>query len=415
MEPKDVFSLGLGLSASWKLVGHRLDVEKRPHELHLEVVADRGALFPCPDCERACKAHDFGSFTWRHLNFFQHHCLITARVPRVDCPDHGVKRVTVPWARAGSRFTLLFEQAALVLAREMPVAAAARFMGITDKRLWRILQHYVARVVGELDLGSVRAVGLDETASKRGHNYVTVFIDMDRADKPVIFVTPGKGKACVAAFRAFLLAHGGEPTRVAEVVCDMSPAFLAALATSFPKAAVTVDWFHVVQLFTTAVDQVRKAEARSRQLPKAIRWAVLRAGDANLTDNQRIALAELETGGFATAAAYRAKEMLRWIRYAETPQAARWRITRFINHIGTSLEPTALLHPVRRALGTVATHIERIVQRWKSSYSNARLEDLNGIFQAASARARGYRNTATYIPTIICLLAAPLPDILKST
>jgi transposase len=413
MDPKDVFSLGLGLNEPWKLAGHRLDVEKRPHELHLEVVADRGALFPCPDCKRACKAHDFESFTWRHLNFFQHHCFITARVPRVDCPDHGVKRVTVPWARAGSRFTLLFEQAALILAREMPVAAAARFMGITDKRLWRILQHYVARAVGALDLGSVRAVGLDETASKRGHNYVTVFIDMDRADKPVIFATPGKGKACVAAFRTFLLSHRGEPTRVAEVVCDMSPAFLAALATSFPKAAVTVDWFHVVQLFTTAVDQVRKAEARSRQLPKAIRWAVLRAGDGALTDDQRIALAELETGGFATAAAYRAKEMLRWIRHADTPQAARWRITRFINHIGTGLQPTALLDPVRRALGTVATHTERIIQRWKSSHSNARLEGLNGIFQAARARARGYRNTATYI-TIIYLLAAPLPDILKS-
>jgi transposase len=413
MDPKDVFSLGLGLNEPWKLAGHRLDVEKRPHELHLEVVADRGALFPCPDCKRACKAHDFESFTWRHLNFFQHHCLITARVPRVDCPDHGVKRVTVPWARAGSRFTLLFEQAALILAREMPVAAGARFMGITDKRLWRILQHYVARAVDELDLGPVRAVGLDETASKRGHNYVTVFIDMDRADKPVIFATPGKGKACVAAFRAFMLSHGGEPTKVAEAVCDMSPAFLAALATSFPKAAVTVDWFHVVQLFTTAVDQVRKAEARSRQLPKAIRWAVLRAGDANLSDDQRIALAELETGGFATAAAYRAKEMLRWIRQAETPQAARWRVTRFINHIGTGLDPTALLDPVRRALGTVATHVERIIQRWKSAHSNARLEGLNGIFQAARARARGYRNTATYI-AIIYLLAAPLPDILKS-
>jgi transposase len=414
LEAKDVFTLGLGLSAPWKLAGQRLDMEKRPHELHFEVVAERGALFACPDCQRACKAHDFASFTWQHLNFFQHHCFITARVPRVDCPDHGVKRVTVPWARAGSRFTLLFEQAALILAREMPVAAAARFMGITDKRLWRIVEHYVACAVGELDLGSVRAVGLDETASKRGHNYVTVFIDMDRANKPVIFVTPGKGKACVAAFRAFLRSHGGEPTRVAEFVCDMSPAFLAALATSFPNAAVTVDWFHVVQLFTTAVDQVRKAEARSRQLPKAIRWAVLRAGDGNLTDDQRIALAELETGGFATAAAYRAKEMLRWIRKADSPQAARWRVTRFINHIGIGLDPTALLDPVRRALGTVATHVERIIQRWKSSHSNARIEGLNGVFQAARARARGYRNTATYI-TIIYLLAAPLPDILKST
>ena len=106
--------------------------------------------------------------------------------------------------------------------------------------------------------------------------------------------------------------------------------------------------------------------------------------------------------------------MLRWIRQAGTSQAARWRITRFINHIGSGLQPTALLDPVRHALGTVAIHVERIVQRWRSSHSNARLEALNGIFQTARARARGYRNTATYI-TIIYLLAAPLPDILKST
>ena len=192
METREVFSLGLGLSAPWKLSGQRLDIEKRPHELHLEVVADRGAVFPCPECRRACKAHDFESFTWQHLNFFQHRCFITARVPRVACPDHGVKRAAVPWARPGSRFTLLFEHAALVLVREMPVLAAARFIGITDKRLWRIVDHYVRRAVAGLDLRGVRSLGLDETASRRRHNYVTVFIDMDRRDR--VWVWCGKRK-----------------------------------------------------------------------------------------------------------------------------------------------------------------------------------------------------------------------------
>ncbi|KHK00170.1 Mobile element protein [Desulfovibrio sp. TomC] len=56
-----------------------------------------------------CKPHDYQEFTWRHLNFFQHYCYLTARVPRVDCPDHGTRRVTVLWARPGSSFTLLFE------------------------------------------------------------------------------------------------------------------------------------------------------------------------------------------------------------------------------------------------------------------------------------------------------------------
>jgi transposase len=330
MLSNDILSLGLGLTPPWKLIDQRLDRDREPHELHMELAVDRGALFACPDCGKACKAHDFSEFTWRHLNFFQHHCYITARVPRTDCADHGIKRITVPWARAGSRFTLLFEQVAMILVREMPVLAAARIMAITDKRLWRVVEHYVGQAVARLALGGLRAIGLDETASKRGHNYVTVFIDMDRKAEPVIFATPGKGKACVKAFRRFLLDHGGEPTRVVEAVCDMSPAFLAALAESLPRASVTVDWFHVVQLFTKAVDQVRKAEAKKSTLPKSLRWAVLKAADGKLTDQQANALAELEASAFFTATAWRIKEKLRWIRKARSPRAARWRITHFL-------------------------------------------------------------------------------------
>ena len=70
-----------------------------------------------------------------------------------------MKLVDVPWARKGSAFTLLFEQAALTLIREMPVNAAARIMEITDKRLWRVVQHYVAKAVAAFELSAVEAIG----------------------------------------------------------------------------------------------------------------------------------------------------------------------------------------------------------------------------------------------------------------
>jgi transposase len=412
MAPSDIFTLGLGLAAPWRVVGQRLETDKQPNELHLAVAADPGARFPCPTCGRLCKPHDYKETSWRHLNFFQHACIVSARVPRADCPEHGVLRINLPWARAGSGFTLLFEQAVLMLMREMPVAAAARIAGVTDKRLWRVLEFYVGRAIERLDLSRVTAVALDETAAKRGHDYVTVFIDLDAAEKPVLFVTPGKGKDCVKTFRAFLLEHEGEPTRVAEVVCDMSAAFLAAAADNFPQASVTVDWFHVVQIFTTAVEKVRRAEAHRHVLPKAARWATLKNPET-LTQAQKAALEELETGGFATAEAYRAKEMLRWVRKASSRQAARWRLTHFLNHIGARLaKADAMLDPVRDAVETVRRHAERILQRWSSGHSNARLEALNGLFQAARARARGYRTTTTYI-CMIYLIGAPIGDLLK--
>ena len=414
MDANTVLALGLGVTPPWRLVGQRLETSKQPHELHLEVAADRGSLFPCPVCGKPCKAHDFAEFTWRHLNFFQHHCYITAKVPRTDCPEHGVLRITVPWAREGSRFTLLFEQAALMLVREMPVLAAARIIEITDQRLWRIVTHYVGKAVERLDLSKLAAVGLDETAAKRGQNYVTVFIDIDRVDKPVVFVTPGRGKETVARFKAFLTEHGGSPGRIAEVVCDMSGAFIAAIGENFETATVTVDWFHVVQLFTKAVDEVRRAEVKRSKLPKALRWAVLKRADGRLTEAQVTALAELEASDLFTAVAWRIKEKLRWVRQAQSIQAARWRITNFLRHASELLDPDPILDPVRRALATVETQSTRILQRWTSSHSNARLEGLNGLFQAARARARGYRNVTTFA-TIIYLIAAPLGNLFEST
>ncbi len=414
MDAQDVLALGLGVTPPWRLVEQRLDTNKQPHVLDILLEVERGTEFPCPDCGKLCKAHDFKEFTWRHLNFFQHHCLITARVPRTDCPEHGVKRSSVPWAREGSGFTLLFEQAAMILVREMPVLAAARFMNITDKRLWRVVDHYVTKAVERLDLSGLTAFAFDETASKRGHNYVTIFIDADRKNEPVIFATPGKGKKTVREFKAFLKLRSGKPERIMEVVCDMSPAFLAALAKEFPDAAVTVDWFHVVQLFTRAVDAVRKAEYKLVKMPAATRWAVLKAADGKLTDKQAMVLAELEAGDFLTAVAWRIKEKLRWVRRARTPHAASWRLSHFLRHAHEQVGDGPLFEAVRKALDTVKKHQKRILERWTSTHSNARMEAMNGLFQAARARARGYRNTETFI-TIIYLIAAPLGDMFNST
>ena len=73
----------------------------------------------------------------------------------------------------------------------------------------------------------------------------------------------------------------------------MSTAFIAGVKAHFPNSSHTVDWFHVVQLFTNAVDEVRRAEAKETKLPKATRWATLKNADGPLTEKQINALAEL--------------------------------------------------------------------------------------------------------------------------
>jgi CO dehydrogenase/acetyl-CoA synthase alpha subunit len=104
--------------------------------------------------------------------------------------------------------------------------------------------------------------------------------------------------------------------------------------------------------------------------------------------------------------------------------AARWRLTHFLSHIGERLDAGngredpnkagSILDPVREAVETVRRHASRIIRRWHSGHSNARLQVLTGLFQAARARARGYRSTATFA-CIINLIGAPIADLLTGS
>lgn len=226
----------------------------------------------------------------------------------------------MPRVRPGSDFTLLFEQAAMSLVKEMPVLAVSRQLATSDKRLWRIVHHYVSHMLGKPDLSSVATVGVDETVSRRGHRYVTVFLDVQRKQDSVLFAAPGHGKDVIKAFSAFLAAHGGDPDNVIEMVCDMSQAFLSGVAENLPNAEVTFDWFHIVQTFTKALDEVRKKERREKGHPQALRWAVLKnLNNSNLKAKQIAALQELVADQGAIADTWVIKKKLRWIQKAPTP------------------------------------------------------------------------------------------------
>ena len=89
----------MGLAASWTVTRSEFAAEDGRLDLHVDF--PRGSRFACAECGReGCAVHDTKDETWRHLDFFQHRTLLHARVPRVSCPDCGVRKVATPWARA---------------------------------------------------------------------------------------------------------------------------------------------------------------------------------------------------------------------------------------------------------------------------------------------------------------------------
>ena len=302
MRDTDLFQLALGLRPPWQVVSCEFSADK--HRLDIEIDFARGSVFTCPSCGReGCHAYDTERRTWRHLNFFQHEAYLSARVPRSNCGDCGVKTVDIPWARPGSGFTLLFEALVMVMAKGMPVKSIAALLKEHDTRLWRVLDHYVQESRQGTDFSAVTEVGVDETSSKRGHNYVSLFVDLESSR--VLFATEGKDALTLGRFKTDLEAHHGDPSSIREICCDMSPAFIKGVENHFPEAHLTFDKFHVLKILNEAVDEVRRQEQQDRPELKRTRYLWLK-NPGNLKANQAATLATLQVKklNLKTARAY---------------------------------------------------------------------------------------------------------------
>lgn len=400
MESRELFALALGVKEPWYVAS----IDLSPEENQLDIALDfqRGGTFHCPECgAENCKAYDSEERRWRHLNFFQYATVLRARVPRVDCGKCGKRLVEVPWARPGSGFTLLFEALILAMAPHMPMKAAARLVGEHDTRLWRVVQHYVDTARADRDDSQVSSVGIDETAARRGHNYISLFVDLD--GPRVLFGTEGKDAATVAAFARDLEAHGGDPALITEACSDMSPAFIKGISQSLPNASITFDKFHLKKIITEAVDKTRRAERSEFPELKGRRYALLR-NEETMSEEQLefVSSLLLRKSTMKTARALHLKLSFDDLYSIRSPRAARRYLTRWCNWAVRSRVPAMI-----DAAKTIRRHFEGVLRWFTSKITNGVLEGINSLIQAAKAKARGYRSTRNLI-TMAYLIAGRL-------
>jgi transposase len=398
MRDTTLMQQALGLTPPWTVV--RSDFDTAAGRLDVDIDFTPGSRFACPNCGAAdCPAYDTQRKTWRHLNFFQHQAYLNARVPRVRCETCGIRQVGVPWARPDSGFTLLFEAMVMTMVSAMPVAAVARIVDEHDTRLWRVVHHYVDEGRARTDASEVSRVAIDETAARRGHDYITLFVDIDQAR--VLFATEGKDAATVAAFAEDLAAHGGDPKAIEEVCIDMSPAFIKGVADSLPEAAVTFDKFHAVKIINDAVDEVRREEQKSRPELKKTRYAWLR-NESSLSTGQHEIIDSLAFSNLKTARAYRIRLAFQEFYQQPSRQDAGAFLKKW--YFWTT---HSRLQPMIDAARTVKRHWDGILRWHDSKIANGLIEGINSLVQAAKAKARGYRSIRN-LKVMVYLVAGKL-------
>ena len=401
---KELFQMALNVTDPWFVKDLQFDVESKRLDIYIDF--KKGSTFSFFDEQEdkelvGLKAYDTSSKTWKHLNFFEHECYLHARVPRVKLPNGKVKRISTPWEGLSNGFTLLFEAFLLQLCQAMPVNKVATITKTSDDKLWSMLEKYIDQTREYEDFKEITSIGLDETSRAKGHEYITLFVDL--LERRTIFITEGKDNTTVQRFTEDFEAHHGKVDSVANVSCDMSPAFIKGVKEYLPKAQITFDKFHILKIINEAVDKVRKQEVSTNKLLTGTRYIWLKNHN-NLTVKQKETLESLSMSNMniKTMRAYNIRQAFQEIYQANSQEE-------FITYLRKWYywATHSRLKPMIKAAKTVKRHWDGIVRWYESKINNGILEGLNSVIQAAKSKARGYKTFKNY-KIIVYLLTGKL-------
>lgn len=394
-----LFEQALGIVTPWYVSG--VEFSAAEHRLTIKVDFVSGSRFAVEGHGGEQPVHDTVVKRYRHLNFFQHECYLEARVPRCKLPDGSVRQVEPGWEGRLSGFTLLFEALVMALCQQMTFSGVSRLAGISVYRAMAICRKYVEESVSQADHAEVRRLAIDETSKARGHSYITLAADADA--RKVIFVTQGKGAEAVKELAADLQAHGGDAAKITSVSIDMSPAYIKGVTENLPTAEITFDKFHVIAKAGTAVDETRRKEQKRAPALKGMRWKLLRNPDCLDQDDRAeldVLIAQATT--IRTARAWLYKEQLREIMQRKQINVVRALLLQWCSNVMRSK-----VDPMKTVAAMVRRHIDGIIAWTRSRQTNGYIEAVNGLFQSAKRKARGYSNFST-IRTVVFLLAGKL-------
>lgn len=400
---ESLFTSALGLQAPWVVSKVELDIAKR--RIDFEVMCEATKL-PCPACKEPGQGvHDRIRRDWRHLDFFHYEAWLHADVPRVDCDACGkTTQVEVPWARPGSGFTLLFEALAMSLCQMLPVAQAAQQLRVKSKRLWRRIEHYVGVARAKDTMDGVKVIGIDETSIRKGQNYVTVVHDLEA--KRLLFLTEGSDHKTVIAFKADMIAHGGDPAEIKHVCMDMGAAFIKGVTEVLPEAEISFDRFHVIAMANKAMDEVRTAEMRDqprvvravvgteRKVIRGMMWG-MRKDPSNWNKKEMNTMYHVQRSNLKSARAWRLKEGLRSAYAAgvhgNCADTAEEALRDWI-----SWARRCRLEPFKKLAATLKDRLPGVVRGMLDGRSNAYVEAMNGMLQQTKRAARGFRTVKNF-------------------
>ena len=313
------------------------------------------------------------------------------------------------WLAKNPRFTQRFAMHVGALCREMTNTAVAQAERLHDSTVKDLDRIYMQQQVARAGLPAPRAIGVDEIAIRKGHDYRIVVSDLDRR-RPIWVGGKGRTEADMDLFFATLGAK--KTARIQLAAMDRWKPFRASLKRHAPHARVIFDKFHIMRHLGDALDEVRRREyrrlaAKDRAFIKGQRYTLLSHRE-NLSLDGRRSLAKLLKANTRLNTAYLLKESFGQLWGYQTESGARAFFERWKQSLTwqrlTSYEKFAAM--IERHWDGIASYCHP-----ENKVSLGLVEGLNNKIRVLQRRAYGYRDE-DYLN--LKIVAAFLPPLTRS-
>jgi transposase len=377
----------LGLEPPWAVARVELDLKDQRVDVWAEHAETK---WPCPECGKEFAAYDHApERSWRHLDSCQFKTVLRARIPRVDCPEHGVRQVRVPWAEPKARFTVLFERFAIDVLRETDVLGATRILRISWDEAWHILERAVGRGRGRKGTRAPRRIGVDEKSAAKGHNYLTLVCDLDEGT--VEHIADERKKESLDTY--FSALRPEDIAAIEAIAMDMWEPFIQSVRANVPEAQrkLVFDKFHIMGHMGKAVDLVRRREHRVQReggssVLTGSKYLWLYSPE-NLPEDRRAEFEALRLLNLKTGRAWAIKESLRAMWGYRREGWARAYFARWYYWATHSR-----LESVIKVAKMLKRHATNVFTYFRHRVTNAVAEGINSKIQTIKKRAYGFRN-----------------------
>jgi len=301
-----------------------------------------------------------------------------------------------PWAESAARCTHRLEYVLLRYCQVMPQSAAAQMLGMPASTVSDILHRLIKRERKDHHIRGLKRIGIDEISYAKGHKYATLVYDLDRSC--VVWVGRGKGRETIDRFFQQALSVY-QRAQISWACCDMSEAYMGAIAHHCPNAQLVLDRFHVVKLLNDAVDQVRKDQWRDackkdRKALKGLRWLLYRHSSTRSRKQTRT-LKALEKANRRIYRAWRLKDEFEQLWEYKAPWAAK----RFLKS-WTATAMRSRLEPLKKFVRSVRKHADGILAFVYTHLTNAIAEGINRVVRMVNSRASGYADLQPFADMI---------------